>query len=123
MPKIVRTTLLGLSAFLGWLGFSFLVLILAGKTLAPMSESWVYSFPVFAALPALLLAGGVASYFARENWLSSSAVAGTAAVCLLWLFASFSGVWWAVVPTTILGVALAVGSGYVVQFALRRVRR
>jgi len=120
MPKVTRPVLLGLAAFLGWLGISFLVLIVAGKYLSPLSDSWVVSFPVVAAFPALLLAGGVASYFSGESWVPSSALAGVAGIILFWLFAAFSGVWWAVVATAFLGVALALGSGYVVQRVLRR---
>ena len=120
MSKVTRTALLGLAAFLSWLGISFLVLLLAGKHFSPLSDSWVVSFPVIAALPAMLLAGGVASYFAGESWAPSSALAGVAGVGLLWLFASFSGVWWAVIAIAFLGLALALSSGYVVQRILRR---
>ena len=119
---MVRTTLLGLAAFLVWLGLSYVVLILAGVTQAPIPAYWVRWFPLFAALPALLLSGGVASYFAAERWLASSAVAGALGVGLLWSFTAFSGVWWAVTATGIIGVLLAIGGGFVIQLIWRRVR-
>lgn len=120
MTKLTRPVLLGLAAYLGWLGISFLLFIVAGKYLSPFSESWVASFPVVAALPALLLAGGVASYFAKEDWVPSSALAGVSGILLFWLFAALSGVWWFVVVAVILGVVLALASGYVVQHVLHR---
>jgi nitrate/nitrite transporter NarK len=120
MPTLTRPVLLGLAAFLAWLGVSFLVLVVAGKHLAPFSDSWVVSFPVIAALPALLLAGGVSSYYAGERWVSSSAMAGAIGVLLLLVFATFSGVWWVLVLGALGCVALALGSGYVVQHFLHR---
>lgn len=120
MNIVVRTTLFGLAAFLGWLGLSYLVLIFSGTTQAPLSENVIHWFPLFAALPALLLSGGVASYFAEERWLLSSALAGTVGVGLLWLSTSFSGVWWAVAATGGFGILLAVVSGFVVQLVLHR---
>lgn len=120
MTILTRPVLLGLAAFLAWLGVSFLVLIVAAKHLAPFSDSWVISFPVIAALPALLLAGGVASYYAGKNWVSSSAFAGGIGVSLLLVFAAFSGEWWVVVLGALVCVALALGSGYVVQRFLHR---
>ena len=86
MAKLTRPVLLGLAAFLSWLGVSYLLLIVAGKYLLPFSDSWVALFPVVAVLPALLLAGGVASYFGGKSWASSSALAGVAGIVLFWFF-------------------------------------
>ena len=119
---MVRPALLGLAAFLGWLGLSYLMLILVGTTQAPLPEYWVRWFPLFAALPALLLSGGVASYFAAERWLASSTLAGFVGVSLLWVSTSFSGIWWAVGAIGIVGIMLAIGGGFVTQLVLRRVR-
>lgn len=120
MAEIARTTLLSLVAFLGWLGLSYLAFIAVATTQSQLASSWLGFFPIAGVLPALLLAGGVASYIAADRWFVSSACAGVAGSFLLWLFASFSGVWWAVITAGLFGVLLAIVGGFAFQFLLRR---
>jgi hypothetical protein len=120
MFKLYRPVILGLVAYLAWLGFSFLVLLVAAAYFSPFAGSWFISFPVIAVIPALLLAGGVASYHAGDSWFSSSAIVGVAGFSLLYAFAAFSGKWWAVALGMLICVVLALSSGYVVRRFVRR---
>ncbi len=122
MANLARTTLLGLVAFLAWLGTSYLAFIAAATTQSNLPSSWISLFPVAGILPALLISGGVASYLSKEHWLLPSATVGVVSVVLLWLFAAFSGVWWAVLVAGVVGVLLSVSGGFAVQYLLRRGR-
>ena len=122
MANLARTTLLGLVAFLAWLGISYLAFVAAAATQSNLASAWISLFPVVGILLALLISGGVASYLGKDHWLASSATVGIVSVVLLWLFAAFSGVWWAVLVAGVVGVLLSVSGGVAVQYLLRRGR-